>query len=37
MGTSQWLMVASALLLVAAVVAPPLVSRRLKEVTGSAS
>ena len=37
MGTSQWLMVVSALLLVAAVVVPPLVSRRLRTGAGDAS
>ncbi len=37
MGASQWLMVASALLLVAAVVVPPLVSRRLRTGAGDAS
>jgi len=36
MGSSQWLMVASALLLVAAVVVPPLVSRRLRTGSGDA-
>jgi len=37
MGSSQWLMVASALLLVAAVVVPPLVSRRLRAGVGDAN
>lgn len=37
MGSSQWLMVVSALLLVAAVVVPPLVSRRLKAGVGDAN
>jgi len=37
MGTSQWLMVVSALLLVAAVVVPPLVSRRLRAGSGDGS
>ncbi len=37
MGTTQWLMVASALLLVGAIVAPPLVSRRLMTEGGDAS
>ncbi len=37
MGSSQWLMVVSALLLVAVVVVPPLVSRRLRTGAGDAS